>query len=82
VEQLADDDLDLLEMQSRLRGDRDGSYRDEVLQRLAALHAKADAAMRRGLAPADYQAAERLKEGSEAAARIVAAAWRAAQGAR
>lgn len=75
------DEMDLLEIQERLRADPGGSYRDSVLARLETMHSRAQAAMRRGLAPAEYREAERLAEATQAAARIVAVAWRAAHAA-
>ena len=73
------DEGDLLEIQERLRADADGTQRDALLAQLAEMHQRAADAMRRGLAPAEYRQAERQAEAAQAAARIVAAAWRAAR---
>lgn len=74
---MTDQQIRLVEMETRLAEDRSGAYRDELLGRfgaeLQALKRQIDA----GLSPADFEAAQKVTAALETAMAVVKKVWQA-----
>jgi hypothetical protein len=72
--------MNLVEMEDRLAADSAGSYRDEIVarfnQQLLELKREIDA----GLAPADFDAAQKLKSALSAGVAVVDKVWQGLHG--
>lgn len=74
---MTDQQIRLVEMETRLAEDSTGAYRDELLGRfdeqLQALKRQTDA----GMSPADFEAAQKVTASLETAVAVVKKVWQA-----
>ncbi|PTX91925.1 hypothetical protein DB346_23495 [Verrucomicrobia bacterium LW23] len=71
----ATESVTMVQMEEKLRGDAEGTYRDYVLGRFAQLQSGVQAEMDRGLAPDDFESFNRIKLAAENAQAIVKIIW-------
>ena len=70
-----DEDGIVMNIEARLKDDRDGSLRSEVAAGIAEQIAATDATLKKGVPPAEYQKLNTIKSGLESANLILDRIW-------
>jgi hypothetical protein len=73
-----DEKVTMLDMEQKLAGDASGAYRDKVLASLADDRAAIRRAVDAGLPPADFEQANKVLQGIDAATKAVQTLWKTA----
>lgn len=74
---MSDQQLRLVEMETRLADDRNGAYRDQLLTRLESELQSLQGQIKGGLSPADFEVAEKLTAALRTAVAVVKKVWQA-----
>ncbi len=73
-----DDKATVVEMESKLAADHSGAYRNQLVENLANERQSIRRQMDSGLPPAEYEQANKLLAGIDAATKVVETLWKTA----